>query len=165
MFTIGTVSRANIGMSRIITKHIRDNVPDMHELIQNVHARIRASSGSRCTVYHSINPDLKIYSIYGDRHTEYDLFRISFTRFRVSGHSLCVETGRWKRRCWTRLPMEEQLCVCGEVQTEKHVVEECPVALGIRQTSELTTMKDLFNGKFSFDKSCQIVHNILQLYG
>ena len=52
---------------------------------------------------------------------------MAFTRFRVSGHILTKETGRWNRRGCGRLPFEG-VCVCGgAVQTERHLVENCPM--------------------------------------
>ena len=51
--------------------------------------------------------------------------RISWTRMRVSGHSLAVEEGRWNRRGRGRLPLEEHLYECGEIQSERHVIEQC----------------------------------------
>ena len=91
-------------------------------------------------------------------------FRVSFTRFRVSGHSLAIETGRWNRRGRGRLPVEERLCVCGQVQTEKHVVETCPVSRGVRQLYGLFRIEDLFNHTYNDEKTCKIIYDILKLY-
>ena len=88
---------------------------------------------------------------------------MSFTRFRVSGHSLAVETGRWNRRGRGRLPMEERLCVCGQVQTEQHVVEQCPITSDIRVRYGLYRI-DLFNRKYSDEVSVKITHDILNLF-
>ena len=55
-----------------------------------------------------------------------ELERMEWTRLRLSSHSLAVEVGRWNRRGRGRLPMEERLCVCGQIQTEQHVIEICP---------------------------------------
>ena len=63
-----------------------------------------------------------------------------------------------------RLPPQKRLCVCGDVQTERHVVEVCPVSSHIRQAVALTTLEDLFNDKYTNDQSCKIVHDILNLY-
>ena len=90
----------------------------------------------------------------------YNRFRMAFTRFRVSSHSLCIETGRWNRRGRGRLPREERLCVCGEVQTEWHVVENCPVTRDIRQRVGLNRVQELFSGKYTYDVACKIVHDV-----
>ena len=77
---------------------------------------------------------------------------------------MCIETGRWNRRGRGRLPREKRLCVCGEVQTEWHVVEYCPVTRGIRQSVGLTRVEELFSGKYTYDVCCKIVHDILKSY-
>ena len=137
---------------------------NIENLIGNVHDRIMASSGSRCVVYRTLNPTLALHPVYRDRHTIDDRHRMSFTRFRVSGHSLAVETGRWNRRGRGRLPVEERLCVCGQVQTEQHVVEHCPITSDIRVRYGLYRIQDLFNDKYSNDISVKITHDILNLF-
>ena len=111
-----------------MNKYTRDNVSDLSVLVGNVHRAIMTSQTSRCIVYRDINPTMAVHDVYRTRHTINDLHRVSFTRFRVSGHSLAVETGRWNRRGRGRLPLEERLCSCGAIQTERHVVENCPVS-------------------------------------
>ena len=56
-------------------------------------------------------------TVYRNRRFTNDVQRVSFTRLRVSGHNLAIETGRWDRRGRGRLPPEERLCACGEVCT------------------------------------------------
>ena len=46
--------------------------------------------------------------------------------------SLACETGRWNRRIRGRLPMNERLCECGSVKTERHVKLDCPRTQHIR---------------------------------
>ena len=104
------------------------NVLNMNHLKQNVYDRITASTCSRSKVYRHINPNYTLHGIDKERHTVNDRFRMAFTRFRVSSHSLCIATGRWNRRGWGQLSREERLCVY-EVQTEWHVAEICPVTL------------------------------------
>ena len=56
--------------------------------------------------------------------------RIAFTRIRTSSHRLRVETGRWTR---PQNPRENRLCLCNsDVQTESHVLLECPLTAHIR---------------------------------
>ena len=62
------------------------------------------------------------------------------------------------------MPLEERLCTCGEVQTERHVVEHCPFTSTIRQNNGLSHIDDLFSGKFANDVSCKIAHDILKVY-
>ena len=44
--------------------------------------------------------------------------------------NLRIETGRW-----TRLPRKERLHVCGQVQTERHVMESCDLTKTIRDNN------------------------------
>ena len=92
-----------------------------------------------------------------------DRYRISFTRFRLSGHSLAIETGRWNRRGRGRLPVEERLCECGLVQTEKHVIEYCPKTQQLRNVYGIRTLHDLFSNS-SNEAQCKFVHDILELF-
>ena len=56
--------------------------------------------------------------------------RVNITRLRLSSYNLKVETGRW-----SQTPREARLCTCGsgDVQTERHIIENCPLTLHIRQ--------------------------------
>lgn len=164
MFCIDIVTRADTVIGRHIARFVNSSVPTIRDLMATVHERITISSGSRCAMYRLINPEFVVHSVYKDRHTVNDQYRVAFTRLRVSGHNLCIETGRWNRRGRGRLPREERLCVCGEVQTEKHVVEDCPVSSRIRDSTGLRNMEELFNGKYSHYESCKISNDILNLY-
>ncbi|MPC77518.1 hypothetical protein E2C01_071975 [Portunus trituberculatus] len=62
-------------------------------------------------VYRAINPNLGLHSMHRDHHTINDRIKVSFTRFRVSGHSLAIKSGRWNRRGRGCLPIEERLFV------------------------------------------------------
>ena len=162
-FAISTVMNYNTPVGKLLRDMTTNNVPDMSMLIRNVHASIADSNTSRCNVYKIINPTFKVHDVYNRKHAINDLQRISFTRFRVSGHSLAVETGRWNRRGRGRLPLEERLCVCGSVQTEKHVVEDCPNTQHFRDFYGIHTLNDLFSS-FTDDVVCKIIHDILRLY-
>ena len=125
----------------------------MHDVIQDI---VRSDSARRQT-YKDIN-------VYRIRHTISENQRLSFTRFRVSGLSLMCETGRWNRRGRGRLPLDERVCLCGDVQTERHVVENCVWTHHITDTYNFTTMEHLFNDNFAPDVNCKIVHLILSTY-
>ena len=58
--------------------------------------------------------------IYWRRKEIKEFDRVAVTRIRLSSHRLAIETGRW-----SRLPREERKCTCGEIQTERHIVNEC----------------------------------------
>ena len=55
---------------------------------------------------------------------------MDFIRVRVSSHHLAIEIGRW-----SRIPKDEPLCPCGQVQTESHILLEFPLSEAIRQNS------------------------------
>ena len=100
---------------------------------------LKNSVSSRRIVYcNLINPNLDTHDVYSVKHTIFEVHRIAFTRFRVSSHSLAVETGRWNRRGRGRLPIEERLCSCGAVQSEEHVINSCPVSQNIRDNHGFT---------------------------
>ena len=79
-----------------------------------------------------MNVGLKVHDIYSKKCFITETHRIAFTRFRVSSHSLAIEAGRWNRRGRGRLAIEERLCTCGQVQTEEHVISDCPISKHIR---------------------------------
>lgn len=164
MHAIHIATQSSTAASTVIRDFIATDAPSMQDLMRRVHERIAASTGSRCVVYRSINPTLATHSVYRDRHTVDDRCRISFTRLRVSGHNLAIESGRWNRRGRGRLPIEQRLCVCGAVQTERHVVEVCPLSHHIRLRYNIQNLEDLFNGKFDTARSCEICHSVLNLY-
>ena len=132
----------------------------MLNLMQN----ITRSDSSRRQTYKDINPEFTVHDIYKTKHTVDEIHRLSFTKFRVSGHSLVCETGRWNRRGRGRLPLEERLCMCGEIQTERHVVENCIFTSNVRNTYNFRAIKDLFQGNFAPDVTCKIIHLILSTY-
>ena len=55
-----------------------------------------------------------------------------------------IETGRW-----SRIPRENRLCICGQIQTEEHVLLECVHTEKFRQecsvTGSCSTISDLMN--------------------
>ena len=114
--------------------------------------------------YKQVNPDFRVHDIHRDNVNINDLERIYWTRMRVNGHSLAVESGRWNRRGRGRLPLEERLCSCGVIQTEKHVIEECPKTQYIRNRFNFTRSDDLFGDVLDYAIACKIVHMILLEY-
>ena len=77
--------------------------------------------GSKAVKYKQINPELKVHQVYKSVCHIEERKRVVFTKFRLSSHSLKIETGRW-----ARIDPEERLCDCGEgVQDESHVVFDC----------------------------------------
>ncbi len=111
--------------------------------------------------YIDINPNCCLHYVYEAKHTINEKHRVAFTRFRVSGHALACESGRWNRRGRGRLPTEERLCQCGSVQTERHVVQDCPLTRHRRETQAFTTLEELLSDNFEPNMTCQIIHNIM----
>ena len=110
-------------------------------------------------MYKEMNPDLTVHDVYTCRHGVREDHRISFSRFRLSAHWLAVEVGRWNRRGRGRLPLEERLRPCGMVQTEDHVINECPFSQHIRDTYGLIGLYNLFCGTFESATVCSIVNS------
>ncbi len=162
-FAIKTAITLNTPAGKLVSRMTRDNIPHMSTLVRNVHDAIAGSHTSRCIIYKTINPRYVTHSIYSERHTINDRHRISFTRFRVSGHSLAIETGRWNRRGRGRLPVEERLCECGNVQSEQHVLETCPRTQRIRDMYGFSTLHQVFS-VFTNSVMCRIIHEILNTY-
>ena len=163
-FVIGTVINTNMITSRLVRDFITNDVEDLSVAIQRVTANISESESSRRKTYKDINPSFTVHYVYTERHTINENHRISFTRFRVSGHSLACETGRWNRRGRGRLPLEERLCRCGQIQTERHVIHECPLSQHIRQNYQFQTMETVFSDQFRPDVTCNVIHDILSIY-
>ena len=164
MLAMRMVRNANVPAGRLINSFLDSEVPTNDDIMNIVREKLRTKTTSRCVIYKEINPDLVINPIYVEKHCINELHRMSFTRFRVSGHSLAIETGRWNRRGRGRLPFEERLCGCGQVQTERHVVQDCPLTHNIRQMYNIEFLEDLFSGKYSPDIACRISYEILDIY-
>ena len=149
----------------------------MHNLINNINEDVyqheieilknnltNSESSRKLTYCNIINKNLAVHEIYLKIHVIPEFHRIAFTRFRVSSHSLAVETGRWNRKGRGRLPMEERLCSCGEIQNEVHVMSQCPLSQYIRDAYEFSSIDDLMSGQFSDDILCKIIYEILKVY-
>ena len=145
IFAINSTVASATAVGSTVWEIIHNDAPSICDMVNSVHVAIGNSDASRCIIYKEMNPDFLVHEVYYKKHAINDLQRISFTRFRVSGHSLAIETGRWNRRGRGRLPVEERLCDCGLVQTERHVVEECPRTQLLRSSFGLTSLDTLFS--------------------
>ena len=125
---------------------------------------ISNSTSSKRITYKQINPSLSVHSVHKTKTHINEHHRVAFTRFRVSAHSLAVEVGRWNRRGRGRLPLEERLCVCGHIQTEEHVVEQCNLTQHLRNTHGFSNIPDLFSDIYNDTERCFILYNILNIY-
>lgn len=147
-------------VSDLLFHHKDDIAVAMESLKQN----IILSDSSRKITYKEINPALTRHELYTCRHGVREDHRLSFSRFRLSAHWLAVEVGRWNRRGRGRLPLAERLCPCGMVQTEHHVIHECPLSQHIRDAYGLTGITNLFSGTFDNATVCSIINSVLNLY-
>ena len=163
-FVIHLVKDTNTTLGRAISQFIQDDVTDISVAMHRVCEDIRQSESSRRKTYVEINPTLTVNYVYREKHNINEHHRMAFSQFRVSGHSLACETGRWNRRGRGRLPIQERLCTCGEIQTERHVTEYCPMTEHIRNTYQFNSMEMLFSDMFTPRTMCKITYDILSTY-
>ena len=64
--------------------------------------------GIKAETYIVMNPESKVHPVYVSRDYVNEKARITFTKLRLSSHSLKIETGRW-----SRITQEDRLCECG----------------------------------------------------
>ncbi len=140
---IRIVINSNCVTSRTVNEYIRPNVKDLKEARQNMIQSVINNNSSRRVTYRDINPLLAVSDIYTQQHTINEHHRVAFTRFRLSGNTFVCETGRWNRRGRGRLPLEDRLCVCGQVQTEVHVVTSCPLSQNLRDIYGFSDIQSL----------------------
>ena len=83
---------------------------------------------------------------------------------RLASHHLKIETGRW-----SRLPREQRLCQCGQVQTEEHVILNCVLLNNARENSDLNftnlrTISEFFEyDSFITAKFCKDVFDFFKV--
>ena len=78
--------------------------------------RVTSSDATRLVTYRSLKTCLNVHPVYTNNEVN-ELYRISFSRLRLSSHYLRIETGRWS---W--IPRPNRTCTCGNnIQTEGHV--------------------------------------------
>ena len=139
-------------------------VDDKTEGIRALKENILNSTSAKRMTYKEMNPDLSVHPVYVAKTSVNEHHRVAFTRFRVSAHSLAVEAGRWNRRGRGRLPLEERLCICGNIQTELHVAQHCTFTQHLRDTHNFSTISELFSDHFNDAERCCIIYKILDVY-
>ncbi len=123
--------------------------------IESTKQRVQISESSKRQTYVSLNPNLELHPVYSENVPEYE--RKSFTQIRLCSHHFKIETGRW-----SRIEREMRLCLCGEIQTENHVLCHCIHTEPLRQQYHnlvFSSSHDLMNTKFTRDlvRYCHIV--------
>ena len=128
MFAIALTHESNKTMSKYL-RELETAGDILAEDRQQRYQALTADTATRATTYCALNPDFQLHSVYDGQSRLDDDLRIEFTRLRLSSHRLRIETGRW-----SRTPREQRTCNCdtGALQTEKHVLVECPLATDIR---------------------------------
>ena len=117
---------------------------DMETTKQYVRKRaLRTVGRTKFRTYLTINPDLSGHRMYTDKTADVpDRDPVSASCLRLSSHRLAVETGRWSRK-----PQNERRCLCGDVQTEEHVICFCPRMALVRSRFDeirFTSIADFF---------------------
>ena len=120
--------------------------------------RIRGAGPERTKIrtYLELNPELLVHSIYTDDNVN-ELQRIKVTRLRLSSHKLAIETGRW-----SRILRDQRLCLCGEIQTEEHVICECRLTVDCR-SNDYANLGEFF--KENTHIICRTVSDSLAIFG
>ena len=165
IMALRTVMAARYNTKYYIQDMIHNDVDDVDIGMRDLNHSLRRSVSSRRTTYLEINPSLCVHPIYTEsKQSVPERDRVAFTRFRVLSHSLAVEVGRWSRRGRGRLSLEERLCRCGDIQTEVHVVQHCTLTHHMRHHHNFSTIQDLFSNMFSYETTCKIIRQILDIY-
>ena len=134
MFAINLTHEGNKRMSTYINKLTEDGDIIGDDARRRLGTICADRESTRAVTYLDMNPGLSSHSVYSPDSVLEDDLRIPFTRLRVSSHRLRIETGRWARPAIDR---ERRLCTCGAVQTEEHVVVECPLVQHLREKYSL----------------------------
>ena len=56
------------------------------------------------------------------------------------------------------------MCVCGNVQTERHVVEACPMTAQIRNVYNIRSLEDIFAAEYPNEMVCKLLYDILHVF-
>jgi hypothetical protein len=99
------------------------------------------SGGSCRTAYLAVNTELTVNLVYVSDAAEHE--RHSFTRFRLGSHRMHYETGRW-----ARIPADQRMCLCGQVQNQGHFLLHCDRTSQLRD--ELNIQADISNDIFDW---------------
>ena len=154
---------ANSKGFKFLQKVINDNVTG--DSLEKTATTIRNNlTATKFQTYCSeLNPELEVHVAYGKSVYIPDYVRVQFTRLRVMSHNLKIETGRWNRTA-----REGRVCQCdlSSVQTENHVLLECPLSAHVRlryQMLPLESISSLMKCKNVTDL-CNFVKDILDIY-
>ena len=143
-------------MGIIIQEIINNRNSQVETSLDKTKDLIQTSDSTRCKTYREINRDLSKCVIYSNQHPLPEYQRIAVSRLRLSSHRLKIETGRW-----ARLPRENRLCSCGQIQTEQHVLLHCRLTQNLREDYPIVkTFRDI-GDLFSF-KDINIINHLCE---
>ena len=125
-FALTLAKAARTPMGKYVTFIETEDDPVLTEL-QSIKNRIITSDSSRRQAYAKLNNDLSLHKAYKSN-TIPEHARKAFTRLRLGSHRLKMETGRW-----ARLPPEQRLCECGQIQTDEHILCHCTFVVNLRR--------------------------------
>ena len=127
--------------------------------------RLKSVNATKFLTYaNDLNPSLSQHPVYATNSYIPDYQREAFSRLRLMSHSLKIETGRWHR-----IPRHLRVCPCDEVtvQSEKHVLLECPMTNTNRSQYPMLNFTDLcaLLGEVNYMKElCEYVFGVLRKY-
>ena len=129
MFSININKHCNTKTWKYI-HHVISN-EHINSGIESLKQSVHSSTKTKMKTYLTINPSLSVHPAYVYKDTKIqEYLRTVFTRSRLSSHRLKIETGRW-----ARIEPEDRLCMCGQIQTEEHVLLYCVLTDHIRDLS------------------------------
>ena len=87
---VTVIRNYNVPTKRILDSLLFDDIDDVQLDLNNIKDNVRNSDFSRIQFYKSINPDCNVHPIYSSNVKVNELERISWSRMRVSAHSLAI---------------------------------------------------------------------------
>ena len=153
--------QANTPCARYIKELLDEDDPPKREF-SGIQDRVRSSTKTKASTYTEMNPRLEVHKVYTVSSQPIpEHYRLAFTQIRLGAHSLAIETGRW-----SRIPREQRLCECGEVQTENHILARCEKTEDIRSSSsniECFSIPNLFENN-DIKAMCYLCYKCLHAY-
>ena len=160
-FVHGLCGRYNTPSSKFIREALNyTEVDSISALVENMQERV---GSTKIVTYTSVlNAQMTVHPVYSTNDYIPDYQRVAFTRLRLMSHNLRVETGRW-----SRTPRESRICDCdpNQIQTESHVLLNCPLTQGYRDDHcmlSFDSMETLMNTDQVCKELCKYVYTVLQ---
>ena len=131
--------RASTAASSYVDKLLKETPGSLRDQnLRIVQEKISESQSSRRRAYADLNGSFTYHPVYTSNVPE--KARMAFTKLRLGSHRLKIETGRW-----SRIPRDERLCHCLEVQTETHVLLSCPLTESLRRSYSMLNFDNIIS--------------------